>query len=229
MSENETKTLRQQLPYLPEALREQALDRLGRYLIYYSISRNEREAVCTKCGRVMVAEKGDTGRFGALWKAKHREEGRCPCCEEKVTYIAQGRMKNFSSLRKVDRFVFVWAESHDRIWMVAAHAWDEIDPQEYHSDLHYAPDRIWLLTPGKVQCERVVYDCWPIGTVSDHTRQAGDGRIPVIRTVSRINRLCTTAVTIIGSMGAKMRSRSFPTRSCVTLKAQCGSTAETLT
>lgn len=148
------------MPYLPEALQEKALDRLGRYLIYYNLNKNEREAVCTKCGRVMGAEKGDTGRFGELWKAKHREEGRCPCCGEKVTYIAQGRMKNFSSLHKDDRFVFVWAENHDCIWMMAAHAWDEINANDYHSDLHYAPDRIWLLTPGKVQCERVVYDYW---------------------------------------------------------------------
>ena len=175
MNENETKTLRQQVPYLPEALREQALDRLGRYLIYYSIGRNEREAVCTKCGRVMVAEKGDTGRFGELWKAKHREEGRCPCCEEKITYIAQGRMRNFSSLHKDDRFVFVWAENHDRIWMVAAHGWNEISASEYHSDLQYAPDRIWLLTPGKVQCERVVYDCWNAYWYGFRPYKAGGG------------------------------------------------------
>lgn len=160
MSENETKTLRQRVPDLPEALKEKALDRLGRYLIYYSINGNEREAVCTKCGRTIVAEKGDTGRFGDLWKAKHREEGRCPCCDEKVTYLAQGRMRNFTSLHKDKRFVFVWAENRDRIWMVAAHAWNEINPNEYHSDLQYAPDRIWLLTPGEVKCERVIYDCW---------------------------------------------------------------------
>lgn len=170
MSENETKTLRQQVPYLPEVLREKALDLLGRYLIYYNLGKNEREAICTKCGRVMVAEKGDTGRYGELWKAKHREEGRCPCCGEKVTYIAQGRMKNLSSLHKDDRFVFVWAENHDRIWMVAAHAWDEINANDYHSDLHYAPCRIWLLTPGKVQCERVVYNYWDTLWYGYHAR-----------------------------------------------------------
>ena len=171
MSENETKTLRQQVPYLPEELRERALDRLGRYLIYYNLGKNEREAICTKCGRVMVAEKGNTGRYGELWKAKHKEEGRCPCCGENVTYIAQGRMKNFSSLHKDDRFAFVWAESHDRIWMIAAHAWDEISAQDFHSDLQYAPDRIWLLTPGKVKCERVVYDCWDTLWYGYHARQ----------------------------------------------------------
>ncbi|MGM9647081.1 MAG: PcfJ domain-containing protein [Eubacteriales bacterium] len=149
--------MRQQIPYLPEALQEKALDRLGRYLIYYNIGRNQREAVCTKCGRTMVAEKGDNGRFCDLLKAKHREEGICPCCGEKVIYIAQGRMKNFASLREDRRFVFVWHENHDRIWIMAAHARDEINPGDYRSDLHYAPDRIWLLTSGKVECERVVY------------------------------------------------------------------------
>lgn len=157
---SEKKSLRERVPQIPEALEEKAKGILGRYLIYYNLDKRTREAVCSSCGRTIVAEKGDTGEFGKLWAAVHHTKGKCPACGEEVVYIAAGKMRNFASLQKDDRFLFVWAETHDRIWMMAAHGWLKISQQDYTTEFRYCPDSIWMLESGKVECEKVRNSDW---------------------------------------------------------------------
>jgi hypothetical protein len=143
-----------------------------RHFIFYRRERTRVTGFCSCCGKEMVAncELDGSGDFlEDLWHAKHKAEGLCPICRAKVTYMAAGRFRDFSSLMNYDNIVFILPVNGGQVVYLRCYTVYADYEADKLARLCFVEKAHYRLAPGEWQMEKrsfAVWDCYAWQTLA---------------------------------------------------------------
>lgn len=134
-----------------------------RHYIFYRRERGRVIGVCSRCGQKMAAhrELNGSGDFlEDLLHARHGENGLCPRCHGKATFLAAGRFRDFSTLTNYDNIVFILPVNGGQVVYLRCYTVYADYDAENPVRLCLVEKAHYRLAPGVWQAEKRSFPIW---------------------------------------------------------------------